>query len=240
METDLTPRFFTRPRTTIGPLKNADPSPSLPADQRTPSTSSGRAGAPRRCPPLAIVVSRYNASITDRHLSGAVRAYQLAGGNAPDLYIIEAPGAFELVALSSAAAESHKFRGVLAIGCIIKGETRHDEVLGHDVTQGLANISLITGVPVGLAVLTVNTAKQAAARAGGSLGNKGAQAMDALLQTAAEIDVLEDDDALQARWQSPANLVRMMHHEPFARPDKAATPARRAASAKPRTRKGGR
>lgn len=184
-------------------------------------------------------MSRYNASITDGLLSGAVRAYQLAGGNAPDLYIIEAPGAFELVALSSAAAESRKFRGVLAIGCIIKGETRHDEFLGHAVTQGLVNISLITGVPVGLAVLTVNTTKQAADRAGGLLGNKGAEAMDALLQTAAEIDVLEDDEALQARWQSPANLVRMTHHEPFARPDKAAKAPRRPA-AKKRARKGGR
>ncbi len=173
-------------------------------------------------PPLAIVVSRYNASITDRLLAGAVRAYQRAGGKAADLFVAEAPGAFELVSLGFAAAESNAFAGVLAIGCIVKGETKHDEYLGHAVTQGLANISLITGTPVGLAVLTVNTIKQARERAGGKHGDKGQEAMEALLLTAAQVNTFHDPQALEAQWRSSANVMKLMHggENASSRPDK--------------------
>jgi 6,7-dimethyl-8-ribityllumazine synthase len=126
--------------------------------------------------------------VTGQLLDGAKAAFTAATGAAfPEADIFFAPGAFECVALSNAAAESRAFDGVVALGCIIKGETKHDEVLGHAVTQALANISLVTGIPVSLGVLTVNTNAQAKARAGGKHGNKGAESMNALLATLSEI-----------------------------------------------------
>lgn len=144
---------------------------------------------------IAVVVSRYSASITDRLLEGAVGAYVDSGGSEADLVVIEAPGSFELPVLCSAAAETGRFAGVVALGCIIKGETSHDQHLASAVAHGLVNISLLTGVPVSLGVLTVNSAAQARDRAGGKHGNKGEEAMLALLQTLGEL----------ARLDSPPN-----------------------------------
>ncbi|HYD01835.1 MAG TPA: 6,7-dimethyl-8-ribityllumazine synthase [Phycisphaerales bacterium] len=167
---------------------------SLKPSSPPPVPTSSGAGAP--APRIAVVVSRYNWTVTGKLLEGARKAFASATGSPlldTDIYF--APGAFEVVALSNAAAESRVFDGVVALGCIIKGETSHDEVLGHAVTQALANIPLVTGVPVTLGVLTVNTPKQAAARAGGRHGNKGAEAMGALLATLAEMKRI---DALRA------------------------------------------
>ncbi len=161
-------------------------------------------------PRIAIVVSRYNATVTDRLLSGAVKQHQQAGGVAGDLYIAEAPGAFELVAISDAAARSGSFDGVLALGCIVRGETRHDEFLAHAVTQGLANIALTTGIPVSLGVLTVNNGRQALDRAGGRHGNKGQEAMAALLQTVAEIAIIADRNQLAEAMAGGSTLRRVM------------------------------
>jgi 6,7-dimethyl-8-ribityllumazine synthase len=173
------------------------------------------AGLPR----IAVVVSRYNATVTDRLLAGAVRAYTRAGGSVRDLYIAEAPGSFEIVALAAAAAQSRMFAGVLAIGCIIKGETRHDEFLGHAVTKGLADLAFWSStsgpvIPVGLAVLTVNTPAQAVARAGGAgggkFGNKGEEAMAALLQTVGEVAALSDEGRVEGALASGVMAARIM------------------------------
>ncbi|MFT3685369.1 MAG: 6,7-dimethyl-8-ribityllumazine synthase [Phycisphaerales bacterium] len=131
-----------------------------------------------------MAVSRYNWTVTGALLEGAKKSYKAAtGAELTDQDIYFAPGAFELVAISHAAADSRLYDGMVALGCIIKGETIHDQVLAHAVTQALANIPLVTTVPVTLGVLTVNNAKQAKDRSGGKLGNKGAEAMDALLAT---------------------------------------------------------
>ncbi len=141
-------------------------------------------------PPIAIVVARYNAGITDRLLAGAFDAYRHFGGLDADLTIVEAAGAFEILALAAAATRYREvepqFAGVLALGCIIKGETKHDEFLGHAVTDGLARLSMAEEAkPIGLGVLTVENLQQAQDRAGGKHGNKGSEAMIALLQTIA-------------------------------------------------------
>lgn len=143
------------------------------------SPKATKAVAPR----IAVVVSRYNASITGRLLEGARAAFDAAGGTASRLVVVDVPGAFELPALSLAAARMAKVDGVLALGCIIKGETRHDEYLAYAVAQGLVDVTMRTGVPVALGVLTTENVKQAKARAGGKAGNKGAEGMEALLET---------------------------------------------------------
>lgn len=134
-------------------------------------------------PPVAIVVSRYNETITNALLESARSTYLAAGGSADRLGVIEAPGAFELPVLANAAAQSGLYRGVVALGCIIKGETRHDEYIAGAIAHAIADIGVKTGVPVAFGVLTTQNVEQAKARAGGDKGNKGAEAMVALLDT---------------------------------------------------------
>lgn len=134
-------------------------------------------------PPVAIVVSRYNETITNALLEGARDAYLNAGGGADRLGVIEAPGAFELPVLANAAAQCGLYSGVVALGCVIKGETRHDEYIAAAIAHAIADIGARTGVPVAFGVLTTQNIEQARARAGGGKGNKGAEAMNALLET---------------------------------------------------------
>jgi 6,7-dimethyl-8-ribityllumazine synthase len=140
--------------------------------------------------PVAIVISRYNATITDRLLAGAIEAYEQAGGSRATLAVIDAPGAYELPILASTAIATGRFRAVVALGCLIRGQTRHDRIIAQAVAAGLMDASLATGVPITFGVLTVETVKQGLARSGGSHGNKGADAMRAALHAAAVIDAI--------------------------------------------------
>src|SRR5262245_47213534 len=121
-------------------------------DRRTPI----RERPPRVC----IVVSRYNSSITDRLLDGAAAVFRRQHPQG-ELEVFEAPGAFELPVIAHSAATQGRFDGVLAIGCIIKGETRHDEYIAHAVAGGLTEASIRTGVPIAFGVLTVDSIPQA-------------------------------------------------------------------------------
>lgn len=141
-------------------------------------------------PQVAIIVSRYNTSVTDRLLEGALACYEAAGGAPDTVVVIEAPGAFELPALALAAARTGRFQGALALGCVIRGETSHDRYISQAVATGLVQVSLETGVPAAFGVLTVDSPEQAEARAGGAKGNKGEEAMQALLHTIAAGDAL--------------------------------------------------
>lgn len=150
---------------------------------------------PSIAPRLAVVVSRYNASVTDALLQGALDAFseRFPGAGLPDVY--RAPGAYELPVLAHAAAKSGRYQGVVALGCLIKGETRHDRYIADAVSHGLMRISLDLALPVTFGVLTTDTPKQARARAGGSKGNKGHDAMSAALDTIAEASAIADSRA---------------------------------------------
>jgi len=152
-------------------------------------------------PRVAIIAGRYNAAITDRLAEGAIAEYAARGGDSTTLDVFPAPGAFELPALAAAAAETGRYRAVVALGCLIRGETRHDRYIAEAVAHGLTRVSVQTGVPVAFGVLTVESAKQARARAGGEQGNKGREAMAAALETAATIDAIRTG---QARPWRPA------------------------------------
>lgn len=138
-------------------------------------------------PPLAIVVSRYNASVTDSLLHGAVEAYAHAGGSRSRLEIVHVPGTFELPVVARGLALAGRVRGVAVLGCVIEGETIHDEVISHAVASALLQISITTGVPITLGVVNARTFAQAKARAGGKLGNRGSDAMLALLDVIAAL-----------------------------------------------------
>lgn len=129
------------------------------------------------------MVARYNAGVTDRLRAGAVEEFAKRFGSGASVAIYEAAGAFEVPLLVQAAAESRRYDAVVALGCIVKGQTIHDRVLGQSVTDALLDISLAYTIPVGLGVLTVDSPAQARARAGGSKGNKGAEAMSAALDS---------------------------------------------------------
>lgn len=149
---------------------------------RKPSVHAG--------PRLAIIVSRYNATITDRLCLGAVEACVGATGRTPT--VIDAPGSFELPVLAHAAARSGGFDGVVVLGCLIKGETIHDRVIADSVAQGIQTAQMLTGVPIAFGVLTVDSAAQAQARAGGEHGNKGEEAVRAVLDTIESMRALRE------------------------------------------------
>ena len=131
-----------------------------------------------------IVASAYHGGVTSALVSGARAAFVAAGGQAASIREVRAAGSFELPVLVDAALARGDCDLVVAVGCIVRGETVHDRVLGHAVTDALMRSAVSRGKPIGLAVLTVDTLEQARARAGGSLGNKGAEAMDAAVATA--------------------------------------------------------
>jgi 6,7-dimethyl-8-ribityllumazine synthase len=163
----------------------------------------------------AVVVSRYNATVTDRLLEGA-RAE--ASSRGADLQVFDAPGSFELPAIAGALVRSGRFDVVAVLGCIIKGETEHDRFIAQAICESIAALSAHSGVPIGLGVLTVNTPEQALARAGGEQGNKGAEALAAAIETLTTIRSI-------GTGVSGARSIRS-HDKLKARP--AASPARRA------------
>ena len=147
-------------------------------DSNAPATDA-QASPPRVC----VIVSRYNDSITGPMREAAQASYhaRYADREGAFLGLVEAPGAFELTALATAAIESGMYDGIVTLGCVIRGETDHDRYISAAVASGLTTLTVQTGVPVAFGVITANTIEQARARSGGDKGNKGAEAMDALL-----------------------------------------------------------
>lgn len=117
-------------------------------------------------------------------LEGAIDRWARLGGREESLVVAAAAGTWELPAIARALAESGQFDAIVALGVVIRGETDHFEYICQGVTHALADLTSRTGVPVGFGVLTCNTAEQVKARIGGDAGNKGAEAMDAAVQTA--------------------------------------------------------
>jgi 6,7-dimethyl-8-ribityllumazine synthase len=127
---------------------------------------------------VAIVVARWNREITDPLASGAEKAARESGLR-PERFGVA--GAFELPAAVATLAQTGRYDAVVPIGCLIRGETPHFDVLARAVTQGLMDVSLRYPTAVTFGVLTCDTFEQATERAGGREGNKGAEAMEAVL-----------------------------------------------------------
>ncbi len=143
---------------------------------------------------IGMAVSRYHVEITDAMRDAAVEHFQAAGGAERDLRIVPAAGAFELTAVCRALAGRPGTDAVVAIGCVVSGETTHDRYLAAAVAQGLTAITVQTGVPVAFGVLTCSSLEQARARAGGAKGNKGAEAMAAAIETAQALKALAGEE----------------------------------------------
>lgn len=130
---------------------------------------------------VAIAVSRYNASLTERLLEGAIATLTAAGVDAERIEIARVPGAFELPLAADRLAGSGRFAAVVCLGVVIRGETSHDRHINTAVATGIEAVSRQRSVPVSFGVLTCETAAQAEARAGGAVGNKGEEATTAAL-----------------------------------------------------------
>jgi 6,7-dimethyl-8-ribityllumazine synthase len=122
---------------------------------------------------FAIVVSRFNNFITERLLRGAIEALEKSGAAKTDIEIVAVPGAFELPLASKKLAVKGEYDALIAIGCVIRGETSHYDYVCSETARGVQLAQMDTGVPIIFCVLTCETQEQAMARAGGDHGNKG-------------------------------------------------------------------
>jgi len=125
---------------------------------------------------FAIVVSRWNDFISSRLLEGALDALERLGADEKQIQVFKVPGAFEIPLLALTAADSGKFDAIICLGTIIRGQTPHFEYITGEVTRGIGEAGLQTGVPVVFGVVTADTVDQAIDRAGVKLGNKGFEA----------------------------------------------------------------
>ena len=125
---------------------------------------------------FAIVVSRFNSFITQRLLDGALQALRQCGAKPEDLTIANVPGSFEIPASARQLAESKRYHAIVCIGCLLRGDTAHYDVIANEVARGVGQSAQETGVPHAFGVLTCDTLEQAIDRAGLKAGNKGFEA----------------------------------------------------------------
>jgi 6,7-dimethyl-8-ribityllumazine synthase len=133
---------------------------------------------------VAIVAARFNEFIVSSLLKGATASWVEHGGAAEDLLVARVPGAFELPVVARKLATSGRWDAVIALGCVIRGDTPHFEYVAGECARGLNLVALETGVPVIFGVLTVETVDQALERAATTEANKGGESMDTALEMA--------------------------------------------------------
>jgi len=131
---------------------------------------------------FAIVVSRWNAVVTDRLLDGALDALMRSGADRSDIEIVRVPGAWEIPAATRACANQGRVHAIVALGCLLRGETAHYEAIYNEVARGIGQSQQETGVPHSFGVLTCETLEQALDRAGIKGGNKGFEAAAAAIE----------------------------------------------------------
>lgn len=165
---------------------------------------------------FGIVVARFNAFITERLLAGALDALHRAGADDTDIAIARVPGSFEIPSAARAMADSGRFDAILCLGCLIRGDTAHYEVIANECARGIGQSAQETGVPHAFGVLTTESLEQAIDRAGLKAGNKGFEAGLAAIEM--------------------ANLKKAISHQPSAIGKKTSALAKAAGGAKARKR----
>ncbi len=167
---------------------------------------------------FAIVVSRFNAFITERLFQSAYDGLLRSGAKKSDIVLVRVPGAFEIPSAARTLAETKKYHAIICIGCLLRGDTAHYDVIVNEVTRGIGQSSQETGVPHAFGVLTCDTLEQAIDRAGLKMGNKGFEAALAAVEM--------------------ANLKTAISHQPSAvRKTKTASGARLQASGKSKAKR---
>lgn len=146
---------------------------STPANQPLPSGKGMK---------LAVIVSKWNPEITEALYEGAHQTLVKNGCREKDILRINVPGSYELPSAAALLCSRKDIDGVICLGCVIQGETRHFEFICQAVAQGLIDVSLQYRKPVVFGVLTTETLQQARERSGGKHGNKGVEAAATVLQ----------------------------------------------------------
>ena len=175
------------------------PEPGVPALEGSLSALGKR---------FAIVVSRFNAFITERLLLSAIDGLVRSGGKKKDIELVRVPGAFEIPLAARKLAETKKYDAVICLGCLLRGDTAHYDVIVNEVTRGIGQSAQETGVPHAFGVLTCENLEQAIDRAGLKMGNKGFEAALAAVEM--------------------ASLGRAISHQPSAVSKKQVPPSRSA------------
>ncbi len=131
---------------------------------------------------FALVVSRFNSFITERLLEGALDCLRRQGAADGDLLVARVPGAWEIPVAAKRLAQAKAYDAVVCLGAVIRGSTPHFDYVAAEVSKGIAQISLETGVPISFGILTTDTLEQAIERAGSKAGNKGVAAAEAAIE----------------------------------------------------------
>jgi len=140
---------------------------------------------------FAVLVARFNAIVTEPLLDGAVDALLRSGASVDDVVVFRAPGSYELPLLADRVLATGKFDAVIALGCLIRGDTIHFDLIAAEAAKGLAAAGQRHQKAVGFGVLTTETLEQAINRAGAKAGNKGAEAAMAAVEQARLYTALE-------------------------------------------------
>ncbi len=133
---------------------------------------------------VCVVTARWNSFVTKKLLEGALSTLRECGLAEGDITSAWVPGAFEVGVAAKWAAESGRFDAVICLGCVIRGETAHFDYVAGGAAEGIARVSLDTGVPVIFGVLTVENVEQATARTGGKEGHKGEESARTAIEMA--------------------------------------------------------
>src|SRR5215813_5383880 len=144
------------------------------SDRLQPTVYEGRLNAEAFC--FAIVASRWNELISARLVEGALDGLKRLGAKDANVSLYRVPGAFEIPLLALRLAQSRKFDAVICVGTIIRGQTPHFDYIASEVTRGIAQAGMQTGMPVIYGIVTADTLEQAIDRAGAKQGNKGFEA----------------------------------------------------------------
>lgn len=149
-------------------------------------------GAGRR---IAIVAARFNERVTARLVAGATEGLTSCGVAPDAIDVVWVPGAFEIPAIADRLARSGRYDGLICLGAVIRGETAHFELVANEAARGIAEVARTTGVPTIFEVLAADSLSLAEARAGGEHGNRGWDAAHAVLEMAAVVAALGEEDA---------------------------------------------
>ena len=142
----------------------------------------GNMTAPEDPARIVLIASRFNELIVKELISGAEDALLRHGVSEHQLLLVRVPGAYEIAHAAKLLAASGQFAGIVALGCVIRGETAHFDYVAGASNSGLMSVSLEHKIPVGFGILTVDNLDQALARAGSKAGNKGSEAALAVLE----------------------------------------------------------
>ena len=133
---------------------------------------------------FCIIVSRFNDFIGSKLLAGAIDELKRHGVASDNIDVVKVPGAFEIPVIAQKCAKSNKYNAIITLGAVIKGSTTHYDYVCAEVSKGVAQVSLQTGVPVIFGVLTTDNIEQAIERAGTKAGNKGSDAAKSAIEMA--------------------------------------------------------